>query len=454
MAPSGPNSTDVLSDDRPRPARLRLVVVSGEDAGKTLILERGTYRVGKHPGNDLVLRDSAASNVHLLVEVHDAGVRLIDNRSTNGSFVRGTRFTSLEGGPGMDLRIGRTDLRLLPAEMPLARLPVSQGTRFGDLVGQSIGMREVFGVLDRAAQSSSDLLIRGETGTGKELAARAVHAASDRSKGPFVVCDLTTVPADLVESEIFGHLKGAFTGATSDRAGAFERAHGGTLFLDEVGELPLETQTRLLRALERREVKRIGATDFRQVDVRVISATHRNLAEEVTARRFREDLYFRLAVISVALPPLRDRIEDTDLIVDAVLKRLGRPSSALTSSTRAMLKTYRWPGNVRELRNVVERAVCLGAEHAFGARADAEPARRERPFKEAKEAIVSSFERDYLADLMKRCEGNISQAAREADLDRVHLRKLLTKHGLTARGDRATRDAARKDGDEGDDGTT
>jgi DNA-binding NtrC family response regulator len=295
------------------------------------------------------------------------------------------------------------------------------------------------------------VLIQGETGTGKELCAEAIHQESGRRKGPFVIVDLAGIAPSLLESELFGHVKGAFTGAHVDRAGAFERAQGGTVFLDEVGELPLDLQPRLLRVLERRQVKRVGANDYRTVDVRVVSATHVDLEAAVRDGKFRRDLFHRLAVLRFTLPPLRGHPEDIPLLIDAVLERMARPPSTLSDQTRALLAQYPWPGNVRELRNVVDQVVNLGEEalpSLDGAPAHAGSADRARPsepdltlpFKEAKERLIEGFERDYLKGLIERCEGNISRASREAGIDRVYLRKLLRKHGLDARDGSAPED--------------
>jgi DNA-binding NtrC family response regulator len=292
------------------------------------------------------------------------------------------------------------------------------------------------------APGGSDVLIQGETGTGKELCAEALHNESRRAKGPFVIVDLAGIAPSLIESELFGHVKGAFTGAQADRAGAFERATGGTVFLDEVGELPLELQPRLLRVLERRQVKRVGANDYRTVDVRVVAATHVDLEGAIKEGKFRRDLFHRLAVLRVTLPPLRERPEDIPLLVDTVLERMGKPPSALSDQTRALLTQYPWPGNVRELRNVVDQVVNLGDEALpempsvpggaprSGSGSDAGGPELDLPFKEAKERLIEGFERDYLVGLLARCEGNISRASREAGIDRVYLRKLLRKHGL------------------------
>jgi DNA-binding NtrC family response regulator len=435
-----PTGTDVLTPSGAQaPPRLKLVVVSGPDFGREIVLEKGMYRVGKEEGNELVLKDTAISRTHLIVEVVATGVRVSDNGSTNGSFLNGSRFTAMDAPPGAVIQIGRTELKIVPATDRNATLPPSEKTSFGGLAGKSLRMREIFGLLERVARTTVDVLVHGETGTGKELCAEAIHAASDRSGGPFVVCDLASVAPTLIESELFGHVKGAFTGAQVDRAGAFERAHGGTLFLDEVGDLGLDIQPRLLRALERRQVKRVGANDYKTVDVRVLAASHKDLEAEVKTGRFREDLYHRLAVVKITLPPLRERPEDIPFLVDHFLARLGKEPGALAPETRALLADYAWPGNVRELRNVVERAVSLGGETALPPSAGLSvntPGKgiptgtADLPFKEAKDNLVAAFERDYLADLLRRCEGNISRAAREAGIDRVYLHRLIKKHNL------------------------
>jgi DNA-binding NtrC family response regulator len=413
--------------------------VSGPDFGKELVLRQGTYRVGKTANLDLVLTDPAVSREHLHIEVLRTGVKLKDNRSSNGSFCRGMRFEALEARPGTVIRIGRTDLQLVPVTEPPPLRP-SDSKKFGSLVGESLLMRQAFALLERAATGEADVLLQGETGTGKDLAAEALHERGSRASKPFIVCDLAAMAPTLIESELFGHLRGAFTGSVQDRAGAFERAHGGTIFLDEVGDLPLELQPRLLRALERRQVKRLGGDRYETVDVRVVAATHKKLDEEVRAGNFREDLYHRLAMVTVVLPPLRDRLEDMPILVDAVLKRLGVPAKRdafLSSATQLLLRGYDWPGNVRELRNVVERAVKLGTTPTVPAKARGQnSSERPRstadlPFKEAKEQLVAAFERDYLADLMRRCNHNVSMAAREAGIARVYLHRLLQKHGLT-----------------------
>jgi DNA-binding NtrC family response regulator len=435
-------STDILREELVG-ARLdlKLVVVSGPDYGKELPLREGTYRIGTRPNLDLVLTDVAISREHLHVQVNRTSVLVKDRRSRNGSYCRGMRFEVLEVRPGAVIRIGRSDLQLVPVSEPTPMRP-AETTKFGSLVGESLPMRQAFALLERAASGGADVLLQGETGTGKDLAAEALHELGARARKPFIVCDLAAMTPTLIESELFGHVRGAFTGAVVERTGAFERADGGTIFLDEVGDLPLDLQPRLLRALERRQIKQVGGDNYETVDVRVVAATHKKLDEEVKEGRFREDLYHRLAMVTVVLPPLRDRLEDIPILVDTVLKRLGVPAKRdafLTSSTMMLLRGYDWPGNVRELRNTVERAVKLGTQPSLPAKARErsadQPAKgmptSDLPFKEAKDQLVSAFERDYLADLMRRCNHNVSLAAREAGIARVYLHRLLGKHGLT-----------------------
>jgi DNA-binding NtrC family response regulator len=315
------------------------------------------------------------------------------------------------------------------------------------MVGPSEQMRRVFALVRRSAPLDVPIIVGGETGTGKELVARAVHALSARSAGPFVVLDCGAIPPSLIESELFGHEKGAFTGAHAARPGAFERAHGGTIFLDELGELRLDLQPKLLRVLENREVRRLGASDVLHVDCRVVAATHCDLARMVAEGRFRQDLYFRLNVLSLELPPLRQRREDIPFILARALAQPGGPGRPRTFSPRALalLQAYPWPGNVRELLNVLGHvlAFCDGdevrpehlpprisGELAFGPVAfDAHLS-----FRDAKAGLLESFEREYLARLLRRCEGNLSRAARESGLHRKSIERLVKKHALDAKG--------------------
>ncbi|HEX2675436.1 MAG TPA: sigma-54 dependent transcriptional regulator [Polyangiales bacterium] len=326
------------------------------------------------------------------------------------------------------------------------------------MLGASPNMRELFAAIERLAKTELSVLVLGETGTGKELVAEALHRQSARSAGPFVVCDLSAIGSSLIESELFGHRRGAFTGAERDRAGAFAQAHGGTLFLDEVGELEPALQPRLLRAIERKQIKPVGSEGYVDVDVRIIAATNRDLAEEARAGRFRLDLYHRLAVVSVCLPSLRERQDDIVPLAQRFLQELSARRDSvppdLSDAAAERLRDHAWPGNVRELRNVVERALSLAPEarlldaDAFEIeRVDAllervprdsgfnlrnsDPPAAVATFKDAKRDLLDDWERGYLRDLLTRAEGNVSLAARWSGLARGHLHRLLRKHSLS-----------------------
>jgi DNA-binding NtrC family response regulator len=293
-------------------------------------------------------------------------------------------------------------------------------------------MRAAIERLERAAQTEATVLLEGETGTGKGRAAEAVHKASARAGGPLIVVDCGAIPANLLESELFGHEKGSFTGAHERRIGAFEDASGGTLFLDEIGELPQELQPKLLRALENREVRRVGANRFIPVDFRLIAATNRDLRAEVNAGRFRPDLYFRLAVVKVPLPPLRARPEDIPAILDELLAQLRVPAAAATRLRHprflAQLQRGAWPGNVRELRNHVEQALVF--EDEVVAPGPAMTTGAVLPYTEAKKAAQDAWERQYLTDLLARFQGKVAPAAQAAGVDRVYLYRLMRRQGL------------------------
>jgi transcriptional regulator with GAF, ATPase, and Fis domain len=304
-------------------------------------------------------------------------------------------------------------------------------------------MREVFALLERVAPTDVTVLIKGETGTGKELAVRSLHRYGSRSRRALVVFDCAGVAPNLIESELFGHVKGAFTGATSDTPGVFERAMGGTVFIDEIGELPLKLQPRLLRVLDSRTVRRLGDTRDYPIDVRVVAATHRNLPKMVRAGDFRQDLFFRLSVVEIEIPPLRNRMSDLEPLIRHFLASQGwNPSANLEGDNLDMLRAYHWPGNIRELRNAIERAVSLAKQPGLtfdelqfdighvGLEVTAPQINFNLPFKEAKAAAVERFEAEYLAVLMKGSGNNLSRAARSAELDRGYLRNLLRRHGL------------------------
>ncbi|HLC42198.1 MAG TPA: sigma-54 dependent transcriptional regulator [Methylomirabilota bacterium] len=326
--------------------------------------------------------------------------------------------------------------------------------QFENIVGRSLAMTRIFELVRKAARSEANILVSGESGTGKELIARAIHANSARSHEAFVPVDCASLPENLLESELFGHEKGAFTGAVKTKPGLIEVAHLGTIFLDEIAELPTSLQVKLLRTLQERQVRRVGGTKLIDVDVRLVSATNRDLKESVTAGRFREDLYYRVNVISIALPPLRERSGDVVLLAHHFFKKYVQSrEGALTGFSEEalqLLERYPWPGNVRELQNVVERACALAEGPQIEARDLPEPVRgsgaakpvavpespgKNLPLKDAKTEWLEVFEREYLTDLLRRHGGNVSQAAKVAQIDRKTIHRLINKYKLKFRGD-------------------
>jgi DNA-binding NtrC family response regulator len=304
-------------------------------------------------------------------------------------------------------------------------------------------MRRVFGILEKIAPTPLSVLILGETGTGKELVAKAIHDESPRKGGPFIVVDCGSIPPTLAESILFGHEKGAFTGANERRKGALAEADGGTLFLDELGELPLELQPKLLRALAEKQVKRVGGSSFDPIDVRVLAATRRDLGSEMNAGRFRSDLFFRIAQVRVELPPLRERLSDLPLLVEEVCKRVAKPehAPAVLAWIEQRMASHDWPGNVRELVNVSSVAATLadtpGAiDDVLTLAKDDSPIEAARTgipataFSEAKRASIAAFEREYFSTLAKRAKGNVSEMARQSGMERHHVRAYLRKYGI------------------------
>ncbi|HTN91121.1 MAG TPA: sigma 54-interacting transcriptional regulator, partial [Sorangium sp.] len=346
-----------------RSNKIRVEVVQGPDAGAVIELPGPEARIGSDPGCDLQLKDRMVSRLHLVLRIERDRIRVIDPGSRNGTTVDGVQIRDAYARPDASILIGSSALRLRMLST-IVELPISTRDHFGGLLGRSVAMRRIFAVLERVAPTDTTLLIEGESGTGKELAARGVHEASGRAGGPFVVFDCSTASSALLESELFGHKKGAFTGALEDRVGMFEEADGGTLFLDELGELPPDLQPKLLRVLESGEVRRVGLNKPRRVDVRVVAATNRSLARAVELGAFREDLYYRLAVVPIRLPPLRERPEDIPLLVHHLEQQLASriPGAApLPERVVDLFAEQSWPGNVRELRNAVARALALGA---------------------------------------------------------------------------------------------
>jgi two-component system, NtrC family, nitrogen regulation response regulator GlnG len=427
-------------------------ILSGELKGnEAILLGEEPFVIGSaFEGISLRIPDPAVSRKHIELINKGGTVFAQDLNSTNGCFYEGTKFTTMHLGPGAIFRIGETELQIVAPEK-MDPLPPSESTQFGPLLGKSRKMREVFAVLERASKTDATVLVTGETGTGKEVVAEAIHKASARAEGPFVVVDCASIPSNLIESELFGHVKGAYTNAVTDRVGAFEAADKGTIFLDELGELPAALQPRLLRVLETRRVKRVGANDFRAVDVRVIAATNRSLEEEVRQKRFRSDLYFRLAVIRVNLPPLRERRDDIPLLAREFLARLpkrpdGSPRLELTPEILGALQSYDWPGNVRELRNVIDQASSLssqGLSLALQLRAR-QPATSVRnatettsgivvggflglPYKEARRQALEAFELAYAQHVVGLAGGNITKAAEIAQVHRNVLHRILAR---------------------------
>jgi DNA-binding NtrC family response regulator len=439
-------------------------VLSGPDKGAQVEVESTWIRVGAQTGCDLVLTDRLVSGHHFEIMLDEAGYRLRDLDSTNGTFVSGHRVRDVYLNPGTVIYVGESRLRFDPLDESIS-VDLSTRDRFGEMVGSSVVMRALFAKLERIAPTDASVLITGETGTGKELVAEAIHHHSLRTSGPFVVVDCGSIPDNLIASELFGHERGAFTGAVSTYAGAFERAHGGTIFLDEIGELPLELQPNLLGVLERRQVRRLGSSKPVPVDIRVVAATNRDLASEMNRGSFRSDLFYRLAVVQVRVPALRERPEDIPVLAQHFAELLGAASgvpSHLSRETLESLRHHPFPGNVRELRNVIERSLVLAEAGvsfevtvppaAAAGVGTGEPPREptpavaaagadrgdalafevddEVPYRIAKQRLVSEFDARYLKKLLVRHGGNVSRAARAAGLDRMTVHKMLQRVGL------------------------
>jgi DNA-binding NtrC family response regulator len=428
---------------QPRPVKLvhklRVRIDGGPDAGASCAPDDGArLAVGTADDNALVVHDPAVSRYHLELHRTPQGVEVIDLGSRNGTWVGGVRVTRATVPAGTQLRLGDTTLTVEDAGSTVAPPAVTDVPRSTDLVGESDAIREVARLVHRVARVDSSVLVQGETGTGKEVVARAIHEASPRRDHELVVVDCGSLPASLIASILFGHEKGAFTGADQRRAGAFERANGGTVLLDEIGELPLEVQPALLGVLERREFTRVGGSQSIAVDVRVLAATHRDLRAEVNAGRFRADLYYRLAVAKILIPPLRERPEDIEALVAHFVQRLtGVAELGPLAPALEQLRAHTWTGNVRELRNVVEAALVMGELDLGAGDGTARTARplavssaQIQSYRDARAAALSRFEAEYLRSLIDRAGGNASEAARIARMDRPYLLTLLRKHGL------------------------
>jgi transcriptional regulator with AAA-type ATPase domain len=424
--------------------RLSLTVEreAGRATSRTVLYDGDLCRIGTHSSNDLVLQDPAVSRFHCRLVREEGAWRVRDWGSLNGTRLENVRIRDADLPVDATLALGDSVVRVR-AVAPAGQAVVPMIPAFGQLAGTSVPMRKLFALLEKVAPSDINVLIEGESGTGKELVANEIGQRSPRVDKAFVVVDCGAISPNLVEAELFGHLRGSFTGADRDRVGAFEAADGGTVFLDEVGELPLELQPKLLRATEAREIRRVGETRPRKVNVRVISATNRDLEREVNRGRFREDLYFRLAVMTVHVPPLRERLDDLLILVRVFLSALGVPDQErlFTPQVLSEMARHDWPGNVRELRNYIERSVVLqkagpairrstpGGSFGLPPAVDIGV-----PFKIAKYASIDTFERAYLTALLEAAGNNMSKAARMAGMDRMYLHRLVQKHGLRGGG--------------------
>jgi two-component system response regulator HydG len=425
-----------------------VVVADGPGAGTRLELGGGSATrilVGTGPACDLKLEDREVSRRHVSLEITQQGLRVVDLGSTNGTTVNGVAVRDAFAKPGDVVKVASTTLRIEAGGPRAVKLPTETG--FGRMLGASEAMRRLYPVCARLAATRVPVLIEGETGTGKEVLAEALHEASDRAGAAFVVFDCTAVPPSLAESTLFGHERGAFTGAIASRKGVFEEAHGGTLFIDEIGDLELSLQPKLLRALERSEVQRVGSNQWVKVDVRIIAATRRDLDREVQAGRFRDDLFFRLAVGRIELPPLRERGGDIALLTEHLWKALGGKEGAIPHDAIQRFEDYPWPGNVRELHNAVARLLALGEvgvgdvsplERSLGSELDVSQAvsgdviervlDADLPLARARDCVTKEFERRYIERVYSRYGGNVARAAAASGVARRYFQLLRARH--------------------------
>jgi DNA-binding NtrC family response regulator len=416
----------------------KLVSISGIDLQGTFELGQDDVAMGSHGSNDIVLEDPTVSRRHARIERSPDGYVIRDLDSTNGTYLNGVRIREAFLEHGAIIALGNARLQFVPLDEEF-ETPPAEETSFGDARGTSLEMRRIFTVLKKISPSDVTVTLEGETGTGKEVVARAIHASSRRTSGPLEVIDCGAVSRSLIESELFGHEKGAFTGALRSRAGVFERASRGTVLIDELGELDLDLQPRLLRVLERQEVKRVGGDRTITVDVRVIAATNRDLFSMVTDGSFREDLFYRISVVQLQLPPLRERRGDVALLARFFASELGRAYGhdrdvSVSPEAIEALEGYSWPGNVRELRNVLARALAMGDGDLIRPRDFILPSRR--PFRpmDGDEALagrtLEEIEKAAIRSTLKAQGGNKSATARALGIASSSLYEKLKRHGL------------------------
>ena len=420
----------------------RFVVTAGVDHGLSFTFD-GTrpsrVLIGQSPSCDLRLTDRQVSRRHASLELTRRGLLLSDLESKNGTSANGVPIVAVYLVGGELVRLGDTTLRVDKLGAP-APVVLSEAMRFGRMVGASPEMRRLYPICKRIALADVPLVIEGETGTGKEVLAEAIHEASRRAAGPFIVFDCTTAPPNLLESALFGHERGAFTGAVASRKGVFEEAHGGTLLIDEIGELDVTLQPKLLRAIERAEVQRVGATAWTRVDARIIAATRRDLDHEVQVGRFRDDLFYRLAVARIELPPLRSRRGDVGVLARHFWHALGGDEQPLPAALLARMEDYAWPGNIRELHNTIARYLALGeADLGAGTLSGGAPSSAPKsavddvigralgldlPLARARQIVVDEFERRYVKRVLDRYDGNVVRAAAASGIARRYFQIL------------------------------
>ncbi|MEL7371214.1 MAG: sigma 54-interacting transcriptional regulator [Myxococcota bacterium] len=423
----------------PLPFRaLRLEVIDGPDKGRFYEANEQTVTIGTAPGNDLVLTDATVSRHHLELSLIADRVMVVDHGSTNGTQAGTVDISRGYIRSKTVLTLGRSRIRVLDGR-PIEVRTYDQEDLHG-LKGRSEPMRRLMSQVEQVARSNASVLILGETGTGKERVAQALHRASARADKPLEIVDCGALMPTLIASELFGHEKGAFTGANQQHLGAFERAHGGTLFLDELGELPANLQVQLLGALERRSFKRVGGSKPIRVDVRVISATHRDLRARVNSGSFREDLYYRIAVARLTIAPLRERTEDIPLLLEHFLREQGEEAPIDDIVPESMLDTllqHEWPGNVRELRNFVEAIMAFGGAPPLETHPSTAPAPAsllkpllELTYRDARDRLMQDFQQAYFTRLLERSDGNVSKAAALARMSRTHLIQMIKQHKI------------------------